>query len=105
MNDAAPVAATTAADDASSSWWKKLGPGLITGAADDDPSGIVTYSQGGARFGYDIGWTLLLTYLLMVGSAPAQASSAINSISTQAPIGIWATPNALRACWPASPKT
>jgi NRAMP (natural resistance-associated macrophage protein)-like metal ion transporter len=43
-----------------------LGPGLITGAADDDPSGIATYSQAGARFGYQLAWTLLLTYPLMV---------------------------------------
>jgi NRAMP (natural resistance-associated macrophage protein)-like metal ion transporter len=42
-----------------------LGPGLITGAADDDPSGIATYSQAGAQFGFALGWTLLLTYPLM----------------------------------------
>src|SRR5882757_4754121 len=47
-------------------WWKALGPGLVTGAADDDPSGIATYSQAGAQFGYQLGWTLLLTYPLMV---------------------------------------
>src|SRR5205814_10730259 len=44
---------------------KKLGPGLITGAADDDPSGIATYSQAGAQFGYGLLWTMLLTYPLM----------------------------------------
>src|SRR5438477_3125844 len=44
-----------------------LGPGLITGASDDDPSGIGTYSQAGAQLGYSIGWTMLLTYPLMVG--------------------------------------
>jgi NRAMP (natural resistance-associated macrophage protein)-like metal ion transporter len=43
-----------------------MGPGLITGASDDDPSGIATYSQAGAQFGYSMGWTLLLTYPLMV---------------------------------------
>jgi NRAMP (natural resistance-associated macrophage protein)-like metal ion transporter len=43
-----------------------LGPGLITGASDDDPSGIATYSQAGAQFGYALGWTLLITYPLMV---------------------------------------
>jgi NRAMP (natural resistance-associated macrophage protein)-like metal ion transporter len=43
-----------------------LGPGLITGAADDDPSGIATYSQAGAQFGFQLGWTLVLTYPLMV---------------------------------------
>jgi NRAMP (natural resistance-associated macrophage protein)-like metal ion transporter len=42
-----------------------LGPGLITGASDDDPSGIATYSQAGAKFGYSLGWTLLLTFPLM----------------------------------------
>jgi NRAMP (natural resistance-associated macrophage protein)-like metal ion transporter len=48
-------------------WYNKLGPGLITGAADDDPSGIATYSQSGAQFGYQILWTVLFTYPLMVG--------------------------------------
>jgi NRAMP (natural resistance-associated macrophage protein)-like metal ion transporter len=42
-----------------------LGPGLITGASDDDPSGIATYSQAGAQFGYATGWTLLFSYPLM----------------------------------------
>jgi NRAMP (natural resistance-associated macrophage protein)-like metal ion transporter len=49
------------------SWLRKLGPGLITGAADDDPSGIATYSQAGAQFGFGTLWTVLLTYPLMVG--------------------------------------
>ncbi|MGI4813483.1 MAG: NRAMP family divalent metal transporter [Janthinobacterium lividum] len=43
-----------------------LGPGLVTGASDDDPSGIATYSQVGAAFGYSLSWTLLLSYPLMV---------------------------------------
>jgi len=43
-----------------------LGPGLITGAADDDPSGIATYSQAGAQFGANMLWTLFLTFPLMV---------------------------------------
>jgi Mn2+/Fe2+ NRAMP family transporter len=43
-----------------------LGPGLITGASDDDPSGIGTYSQAGAQLGFSITWTMLLTYPLMV---------------------------------------
>ncbi|MES2353925.1 MAG: divalent metal cation transporter [Pseudomonadota bacterium] len=47
--------------------FKKLGPGLITGAADDDPSGIATYSQAGAQFGFSMLWTLVFTYPLMVG--------------------------------------
>ncbi|WP_093451720.1 NRAMP family divalent metal transporter [Sphingomonas sp. YR710] len=42
-----------------------MGPGLITGASDDDPSGIATYSQAGAQFGFDLGWTLLLSWPLM----------------------------------------
>jgi NRAMP (natural resistance-associated macrophage protein)-like metal ion transporter len=46
---------------------KRLGPGLITGAADDDPSGIATYSQAGAQFGYGLLWSVLLTTPLMIG--------------------------------------
>jgi NRAMP (natural resistance-associated macrophage protein)-like metal ion transporter len=45
--------------------FRSLGPGLITGASDDDPSGIATYSQAGAQFGFSITWTLLFTYPLM----------------------------------------
>jgi NRAMP (natural resistance-associated macrophage protein)-like metal ion transporter len=45
---------------------KVLGPGLVTGAADDDPSGIGTYSQVGAQFGYTLSWTMVLSYPLMV---------------------------------------
>ena len=45
----------------------RLGPGLITGAADDDPGGIATYSQAGAEFRYSLVWTLFLTWPLMVG--------------------------------------
>jgi NRAMP (natural resistance-associated macrophage protein)-like metal ion transporter len=48
------------------SLFKRLGPGLITGASDDDPSGIGTYSQAGAQLGFGIGWTMLLSYPLMV---------------------------------------
>ncbi len=43
----------------------RVGPGLITGAADDDPSGIATYSQAGAQFGFDMLWTMPLAYPLM----------------------------------------
>ena len=43
----------------------RLGPGLITGAADDDPSGIATYSQAGAQFGYSMLWTVVFTLPLM----------------------------------------
>ena len=45
--------------------WKVLGPGLITGASDDDPSGIATYSQTGAQLGFGATWTLLFSYPLM----------------------------------------
>lgn len=48
-------------------WLKKLGPGLITGAADDDPSGIATYSQAGAQFGFNMLWTVVFSYPLMAG--------------------------------------
>lgn len=57
----------TVPQDREASWLKKLGPGLITGAADDDPSGIATYSQAGAQFGFNMLWTVLFTYPLMVG--------------------------------------
>src|SRR3982751_3088591 len=46
--------------------WRALGPGLVTGAADDDPSGIATYSQAGAQFGYALTWTMFLTLPFMV---------------------------------------
>jgi Mn2+/Fe2+ NRAMP family transporter len=46
-------------------WLQLLGPGLITGASDDDPSGIGTYTQVGSQFGYGLLWTALLTYPLM----------------------------------------
>lgn len=45
---------------------RTLGPGLVTGAADDDPSGIGTHSQVGAQFGYGLGWTFVLSFPLMV---------------------------------------
>ena len=45
---------------------RDLGPGLITGASDDDPSGIATYSQAGAQFGFSLGWTLLLLSLIHI---------------------------------------
>jgi NRAMP (natural resistance-associated macrophage protein)-like metal ion transporter len=45
---------------------RALGPGLVTGAADDDPSGIATYSQVGAQFGFGMGWTLVFGFPLLV---------------------------------------
>jgi NRAMP (natural resistance-associated macrophage protein)-like metal ion transporter len=56
------------------SFWKSLGPGIVTGAADDDPSGVATYSQAGAQIGIPILWTMLLTWPLM---------SAIQMVSAQ----------------------
>jgi NRAMP (natural resistance-associated macrophage protein)-like metal ion transporter len=52
---------------ASRNVFRQLGPGLITGAADDDPSGIATYSQAGAQFGFGLLWTLWFTAPLMIG--------------------------------------
>ena len=46
-------------------FWKILGPGLITGSSDDDPSGIATYSQAGAAYGLSTLWTALITFPLM----------------------------------------
>jgi Mn2+/Fe2+ NRAMP family transporter len=63
MTDPTPSAPLPAQD---ASLLSKLGPGLITGAADDDPSGIATYSQAGAQFGFNTLWTLLFTFPLMV---------------------------------------
>jgi NRAMP (natural resistance-associated macrophage protein)-like metal ion transporter len=58
-------------------FWRSLGPGLVTGAADDDPSGIATYSQVGAQFGYRMTWVMLFSYPLMfvVQAAAAQIGS------------------------------
>src|SRR5664279_5103500 len=58
-----------------------LGPGLITGASDDDPSGIATYSQAGAQFGFSITWTLLFTYPLM--AAIQEISARIGRVTGQ----------------------
>jgi NRAMP (natural resistance-associated macrophage protein)-like metal ion transporter len=57
-----------AGDDADGSrrFWRVLGPGLVTGASDDDPSGIGTYSQVGAQFGFGMLWTMLFSFPLMV---------------------------------------
>src|SRR5215475_11033558 len=63
---APPSRAPDSAEKPFRTWREALGPGLITGASDDDPSGIATYAQAGARFGFELCWTLLLTYPLMV---------------------------------------
>src|ERR1019366_7421738 len=49
-------------------WLALLGPGLITGASDDDPSGIATYSQAGAAFGFAMCWVMLFTNILNLGA-------------------------------------
>ena len=66
MSGRSTVPAAAAVSAAKPRLWRVLGPGLVTGAADDDPSGIATYSQAGAQFGFQLAWTLLLTYPLMV---------------------------------------
>ncbi|MFH1186753.1 MAG: divalent metal cation transporter [Candidatus Levyibacteriota bacterium] len=58
---------------------KILGPGLITGAADDDPSGIATYSQAGAQFGYGQLWTIIFMYPLM--TAVQEACARIGAVT------------------------
>lgn len=69
-----------------------LGPGLVTGASDDDPSGIATYSQVGAQFGYGMLWTMVLTYPLM--TAIQEISARIGRVTG---CGISAN---LRRCYP-----
>ncbi|MBB6251115.1 NRAMP family divalent metal transporter [Nitrospirillum iridis] len=64
---AAPESAAVQTPPVEAGWGGILGPGLITGASDDDPSGIATYSQVGAQFGYGLAWTLLFSYPLMAG--------------------------------------
>ena len=56
----------TTIGSAASRLLRTLGPGLITGASDDDPSGIGTYSQAGAQLGFSVSWTMLFSYPLMV---------------------------------------
>lgn len=60
---------------------RALGPGLITGAADDDPSGIATYSQAGAQFGFALGWVMLFSYPLM--AATQVISARIGAVTGQ----------------------
>ena len=59
----------------------RLGPGLITGASDDDPSGIATYSQTGAQFGYAMCWVMLFCFPLMV--AIQEISARIGRVTGQ----------------------
>ena len=62
-------------------FWKKLGPGLITGASDDDPSGIATYSQAGAAFGLNTLWAAFITFPLM--AAIQEMCGRIGLVTTQ----------------------
>jgi Mn2+/Fe2+ NRAMP family transporter len=61
-----------------------LGPGLVTGAVDDDPSGIATYSQAGAQFGFALTWTLFLTlpFMAAIQTRGSACSSRISSLSS-----------------------
>ncbi|MBK8659217.1 MAG: divalent metal cation transporter [Bacteroidetes bacterium] len=61
--------------------WKALGPGLVTGASDDDPSGIATYSQAGATFGLATLWTAIVAFPLM--AAIQQMCARIGLVTTQ----------------------
>jgi NRAMP (natural resistance-associated macrophage protein)-like metal ion transporter len=65
MNDKLATDAITGKPSKPRHWLDFLGPGLITGASDDDPSGIATYSQVGAQFGYGMTWLMLFSYPLM----------------------------------------
>ena len=62
-------------------FWKVLGPGLITGASDDDPSGIATYSQAGAAYGLSTLWTALIAFPLM--AAIQQMCAKIGLVTSQ----------------------
>ncbi|HWK97852.1 MAG TPA: divalent metal cation transporter [Pseudolabrys sp.] len=64
--------------------WRALGPGLVTGAADDDPSGIATYSQAGAQFGFGMLWTVFLTLPFMTA---IQIISAVIGWNTRQGLG------------------
>src|SRR6185295_19034971 len=61
------------------SWLAKIGPGFITGAADDDPSGIATYAQTGAQFGYGQLWTAV--YMLPLQTAVQEACARIGAVT------------------------
>ncbi|GBL35102.1 divalent metal cation transporter MntH [Filimonas sp.] len=62
-------------------FWKILGPGLITGASDDDPSGIATYSQAGAAYGLSTLWTAIIAFPLM--AAIQQMCARIGLVTAQ----------------------
>ena len=66
--------------------WKVLGPGMITGASDDDPSGIATYSQAGAGFGLSTLWTALITFPLM--AAVQEMCARIGAVTSRGLSGV-----------------
>ena len=74
-----PLAGKSAASGGLKLLFQKLGPGIITGASDDDPSGIGTYSQVGAQFGYALLWTMVFSYPLM--SAIQEISARIGRVT------------------------
>ena len=78
-----------------------MGPGLITGASDDDPSGIATYSQIGAKFGYGLAWTLLLSYPLMV--AIQEISARIGRVTGYGIVGLLLIANIIKSVLHAYP--
>jgi hypothetical protein len=89
---------------------KQLGPGLATGAADDDPSGIATYSQAGAQFGFSLLWTVLLTTPFMIAIQLVSAESALSSARVLPPTPKRARPGgscsaSFRCCSPPTPST
>lgn len=75
------MAAVTGHTERAKKLFRMLGPGLVTGAADDDPSGIATYSQGGAQFGFALGWTMFLTAPFMI--AIQMVSARIGAVTGQ----------------------
>jgi Mn2+/Fe2+ NRAMP family transporter len=76
---AEPVSDSTPGRGRQLNWRRVVGPGLITGASDDDPSGIATYSQAGAQFGFTLSWTMILTFPLM--SAVQMISARIGRVT------------------------
>src|SRR5437899_520097 len=79
LSSSAAKADRCAPSDDKKSFWSSLGPGLITGASDDDPSGIATYSQAGAQFRFGLLWTLLFSVPLM--SAVQEISARIGRVT------------------------
>lgn len=75
----APVGSKRSGQQGFGRFLRILGPGIVTGAADDDPSGIATYSQAGAQFGFAMPWVMLVTYPLM--TAVQEACARIGAVT------------------------